>query len=60
MPEGDTVHRLAARLGPLQGRRITGAQIMVPEHAAEDLSGRVIDEVWAWGKNLLWRLTGDD
>ncbi|WP_019201026.1 Fpg/Nei family DNA glycosylase [Tsukamurella sp. 1534] len=56
MPEGDTVHNLADRLGAaLTGRRLTGCDIRVPRYATVDLSGRTVDAVTARGKHLLIR-----
>ncbi|MDO5736533.1 MAG: DNA-formamidopyrimidine glycosylase family protein [Propionibacteriaceae bacterium] len=54
MPEGDTVHRLAARMASLEGRLITASDFRVPQLATATLTGRRIERVWAWGKNLYW------
>lgn len=54
MPEGDSVHRLARRMSGLEGRLITASDFRVPRLATADLTGRRIDRVWAWGKNLFW------
>lgn len=56
MPEGDSVHRLAERLAPLEGRRITHWDARVPALATSDLTGYVIQRVWAHGKHLFWEL----
>lgn len=54
MPEGDTLHNLAARLRPvLLGKTLTGCDIRVPRYAAVDLTGRTVDAVTARGKHLL-------
>jgi endonuclease-8 len=56
MPEGDSVHLLAARLRP----RLVGASVVVGElrsggRAGEGLVGRRIDEIDTHGKHLLMR-----
>jgi endonuclease-8 len=57
VPEGDTVHLAAARLGrALAGERIARADLRVPRFATSDLSGKTITEVVARGKHLLFRL----
>ncbi|NLE97695.1 MAG: Fpg/Nei family DNA glycosylase, partial [Propionibacterium sp.] len=56
MPEGDTVHQLATRLRPLEGRRITGWDARTPTLATTDATGAVVEAVWPWGKHLFWRL----
>ncbi|AUN39113.1 DNA-formamidopyrimidine glycosylase family protein [Tsukamurella tyrosinosolvens] len=54
MPEGDTVHNLAARLRPvLEGEVLTARDIRVPRYAAVDLTGRTVESVTARGKHLL-------
>lgn len=51
MPEGDTIHRAAARMErALAGKRITGAAIV---DGADALVGREVRSVEARGKNLL-------
>lgn len=60
MPEGDTVHRLAERMSGLTGRLITASDFRVPQLATASLTGRRIERVWAWGKNLYWDCTRDD
>lgn len=60
MPEGDTVHRLARRLAPLAGRRITHAELRVPALATLDLQGGTITGVTAWGKNLYMDVLATD
>jgi endonuclease-8 len=59
MPEGDTVHHVAARLhAALAGRVLTAADLRVPAHATADLTGRDVLEVAARGKHLLARIEG--
>ncbi|GAA1003150.1 Fpg/Nei family DNA glycosylase [Nocardiopsis tropica] len=54
MPEGDTLHNLAARLRPvLVGRELAGCDLRVPRYATVDLTGRTVDAVTARGKHLL-------
>jgi endonuclease VIII len=54
MPEGDTIYRTAARLGPvLQGRRIEAATGRQPPFDPASLVGRVVTRVEARGKHLL-------
>lgn len=56
MPEGDSVHRLARRMTPLTGRRITFCELRVPHLATVDLAGATILGIQAWGKHLYWHL----
>ncbi|KAB1662190.1 Fpg/Nei family DNA glycosylase [Pseudoclavibacter chungangensis] len=57
MPEGDTVHRVAAHLHrALAGRVLTRADLRVPKLAAVQLAGERVDEVVAVGKHLLHRI----
>ncbi|CAN5664993.1 Fpg/Nei family DNA glycosylase [soil metagenome] len=59
MPEGDTVHLAATRLhAALGGETLTRTDLRVPRHATADLSGRVLHEVVARGKHLLFRIEG--
>ena len=59
MPEGDTVHLTARRLDRvLRDEVITEAELRVPRFADSDLTGRVVREVVARGKNLLHRFEG--
>ncbi|MBA2564312.1 MAG: Fpg/Nei family DNA glycosylase [Gemmatimonadetes bacterium] len=59
MPEGDTVHLAATRLhAALSGQVIRRAELRVPRFASADLSGRLLEEVVARGKHLLFRLGG--
>lgn len=59
MPEGDSVHRLADRLGAaLIGQVLTEADLRVPQYATADLVGRTVEEVVARGKHLLIRMSG--
>ena len=61
MPEGDTLHRAAARLQPLVGQRL---QVESPHpraqatRVAEQLDGRCLESVEAIGKNLVLRFDG--
>jgi endonuclease VIII len=56
VPEGDTVHLAAARLGSaLAGRRLVRTDLRVPAFATADLAGQVLTEVTARGKHLLFR-----
>lgn len=57
MPEGDTVHRAAARLhAALAGQTVLRSDVRVPRFATADLSGERVDEVVATGKHLLMRI----
>ncbi len=57
MPEGDTVHRAAARLhSALAGQTVLRSDVRVPRFATADLSGERVDEVVAHGKHLLMRI----
>ena len=57
MPEGDTVHRAAARLHTaLAGQTVLRSDVRVPRFATADLSGERVDEVVARGKHLLMRI----
>lgn len=59
MPEGDSVHRAAARLHTaLAGKPLTTADLRVPRFATADLTGRTTLEVVPRGKHLLTRLEG--
>lgn len=59
MPEGDSVHRVAARLHrALAGRPLLAAELRVPRYATSDLVGREVHEVVPRGKHLLVRLGG--
>lgn len=56
MPEGDTVHLLARRLGErLVGRPLVRTDFRVPAFATSDLSGQTVTGVLARGKHLLIR-----
>ena len=60
MPEGDTVHLVAARLHRgLASRTLTKTDFRVPQHATVDLSGYRVEEVAARGKHLLVRIAPD-
>jgi endonuclease VIII len=57
VPEGDTVHRAAARLhSALAGKVLTRSDFRVPRFATSDLTGRTVDEVVARGKHILHRV----
>ncbi|NUW40440.1 Fpg/Nei family DNA glycosylase [Nonomuraea rhodomycinica] len=59
MPEGDAVHRTAARLrGALDGRVLTRSDFRVPRHATADLRGRAVLTTVSRGKHLLTRVEG--
>jgi endonuclease-8 len=59
VPEGDTLHRIAAGLRPfLVGRTVTSATARQPGPRAELLVGVRIDSVESAGKNLLIRFEG--
>jgi endonuclease-8 len=61
VPEGDTLHRAAARLLPLVGERL---EVESPhpraqaERVAVELDGRRLESVEALGKNLVFRFEG--
>jgi endonuclease-8 len=56
MPEGDTLHRVAAGLRPfLVGRPVTAARGRVPGPQVGRIVGRTVTAVDALGKNLLIR-----
>lgn len=62
MPEGDTIHQIAAAIRPrLEGERIVRARVgHRPRHrVAESLEGRKLEGVYATGKNLFMALSGD-
>src|SRR4051812_28590289 len=56
MPEGDTIHRIAARLAP----RLTGKTLerVTTQGLVRDLAGRVVRSVAAHGKHLVIELDG--
>lgn len=57
MPEGDSVHRVTARLhAALAGQQLTRSDLRVPRLATVDLSGRTVVGVAARGKNILLRV----
>jgi endonuclease-8 len=59
MPEGDTVWLAAARMHEaLAGRRLTRADLRVPQLATTDLAGQFVTQVLARGKHMLTRLDG--
>ncbi|MEW1752636.1 Fpg/Nei family DNA glycosylase [Streptomyces angustmyceticus] len=59
MPEGDTVWRVARRLGEaLAGRPLTRCDLRVPRLATVDLTGREVLDVVPRGKHLLTRFEG--
>ncbi|MCS6710951.1 formamidopyrimidine-DNA glycosylase [Brachybacterium sp. EF45031] len=58
MPEGDTVYRQCAVLhDALAGSQLDRAELRVPRHATENLSGWRVEEVVPRGKHLLIRLS---
>jgi len=64
MPEGDTIHRAASRVGAaLVGREIIAIETPQPRHRLdrwpERLSGRAVRSVDARGKHLFLRFDGD-
>ena len=64
MPEGDTIHAMARRVGEaLVGRKIVAIETPHPRHARdrwpERLKGRAVRAVDAYGKHLLVRFEGD-
>jgi endonuclease-8 len=61
MPEGDTVHRAAGRLQVLVGERIEASSPHPRarvERVAEQIDGRRLESVKAYGKNLVLRFEG--
>ena len=61
MPEGDTIHRAAARLQVLVGERIEATSPhprAQAERVAEQIDGRRLESVTAHGKNLVLRFEG--
>ena len=62
MPEGDSLHRAAARLQPLVGERVEASSPNprgLVTNVAQGIDGRVLESVDAVGKNLLLRFEGD-
>src|SRR3954449_7050105 len=64
MPEGDSIHRAARRVGAaLVGSEIRSIEMPQPRHArdrwAERLTGRDVTAVDAHGKHLFLRFDGD-
>lgn len=56
MPEGDSIHRLAAKLAPLIGKNVKALSSHgIPDGVAATVVGQPITEVEARGKNLLIR-----
>ena len=61
MPEGDTLHRAAARLQPLVGETLEVEAVHPRAQAANvapSLDGRRLESVEAVGKNLVLRFEG--
>ena len=61
VPEGDTIHRAAARLQILVGERIDATSPhprAQAERVAEQIDGRTLESVTAHGKNLVLRFEG--
>ena len=60
MPEGDTLRRLADKLGArFVGERVVSNAFRHPRLATSDLSGKVLSSVDATGKHLLCRFDDD-
>lgn len=64
MPEGDTIHRAAGRIGAaLGGREIAVAEAPSPRsplhNRASELTGRTLERAEARGKHLLLHFSGD-
>jgi len=57
VPEGDTLHRMAAGLRPLSGRPLSWVSLR-ERGEVEALSGRVLEGVEARGKHLLFNIEG--
>lgn len=53
MPEGDTIHKLAARLAPLVGQTL---ERVTTQGLVRDLAGRTVTSVAAHGKHLVIEL----
>jgi endonuclease-8 len=61
MPEGDSLHRAAARLRPLVGERVAASSPNsrgLATNVARAVDGRVLESVEAVGKHLLLRFEG--
>jgi endonuclease VIII len=59
VPEGDTVLRTARRLNAaLAGRELVRAELRWPDLGDVDLTGHVVVQVTAYGKQILTRLDG--
>lgn len=59
VPEGDTVFLAATRLNDALGTQtLTTTDFRVPRYATVDLSGKVVENVVARGKHLLFRIEG--
>jgi endonuclease-8 len=61
VPEGDTIHRAAARLQALVGQRIEATSPHPrarAERVADQVDGRTLESVTAHGKNLVLRFEG--
>lgn len=52
MPEGDTVYRLAKRLGFMVGNEVTHTSLRVPRYATVDFDRARCERVWPYGKHL--------
>lgn len=60
MPEGDTIHRAAARLAPyLLGKRVRTLELPRRAQVVERVADRVVTKVEARGKNLLIHFDAD-
>lgn len=59
MPEGDSVYQLARRLSFMEGRKVLGTSIRVPQYALATFTGSVVERVWPYGKHLFMQI-GED
>jgi endonuclease-8 len=58
MPEGDTLHLLAAKVAPLVGGTVVRLVLPRSDQPTRALIGRCVDDVRAHGKNLIVSLSG--
>ncbi|ADK28431.2 DNA-formamidopyrimidine glycosylase family protein [Corynebacterium pseudotuberculosis] len=59
MPEGDSIYQLSHRLRFMEGRKVLGTSIRVPQLALATFTGRTVKRVWPYGKNLFMQI-GED
>lgn len=59
MPEGDSVYQLARRLQFMRGREVLESSLRVPSVALHDFTGRTVQCIWPYGKNLFMQF-GDE